>query len=263
MSYRATITHFDTAMTLIEVGSLRLLTDPVFDQAGTSFDHGPVHLEKTSEPIITPTALGRIDAVLLSHDQHGDNLDHAGRTMLSNVPRVLTTPAAAARLEDVNAEALVDWQSVTLMGSPGNRWVVTAVPAQHGPDGTQEATGPVSGFVITAEDNSGRPIYISGDTMLFEGTRKIAARYAPVGLAIVHLGKVQLAPMGELVFSLSAAEAVRYAQDLKAVHVVPVHYEGWRHFTEGRNAAEAIFAPSLITDRLTWLQRGSPVAFTL
>jgi hypothetical protein len=41
MTYRATITHFDTAMTLIEVGSLRLLTDPVFDHAGSSFDHGP------------------------------------------------------------------------------------------------------------------------------------------------------------------------------------------------------------------------------
>jgi hypothetical protein len=43
MSYRTTVTHFDTAMALIEVGSLRLLTDPFFDHAGSGFDHGPVH----------------------------------------------------------------------------------------------------------------------------------------------------------------------------------------------------------------------------
>ena len=263
MSYLATATHFDTAMTLIEVGSLRLLTDPVFDQAGSRFDHGPVHLEKTSEPMITPTALGCLDAVLLSHDQHGDNLDHAGRAILSKVPRVLTTPAAASRLAAANVEGLIDWQSVTLTGCRGDRWVVTAVPAQHGPDGTQEATGPVTGFLITPEDEGGRPVYISGDTVRFEGTRQIAARCAPVGLAILHLGKVQLAPMGELVFSLSAAEAVRYSEDLQAAHVIPVHYDGWRHFTEGRSAAEAVFEQSSIADRLTWLQPGLQATFTL
>jgi L-ascorbate metabolism protein UlaG (beta-lactamase superfamily) len=90
MSSPIRITYLDTAMVLIETGGVRLLTDPVLDPAGNAFDHGPVHLEKTGEASVTPEQLGHIDAVLLSHEQHGDNLDDAGRALLSRVPRVLT-----------------------------------------------------------------------------------------------------------------------------------------------------------------------------
>ena len=34
-------------MISIEADSVRMLTDPVLDAAGTEFDLGPVHLEKT------------------------------------------------------------------------------------------------------------------------------------------------------------------------------------------------------------------------
>ena len=51
------ITHFDTAMALIEAGSLRLLTDPVLDGPGAAFDEGPVHLERSVQRS-TPIGLG-------------------------------------------------------------------------------------------------------------------------------------------------------------------------------------------------------------
>jgi L-ascorbate metabolism protein UlaG (beta-lactamase superfamily) len=92
------ITYLDTAMALIEIGSIRLLTDPVLDDAGTTYDDGVIPLEKTSAASITPQELGRVDAVLLSHDQHSDNLDNRGREFLAQAPRVLTTPEAAQRL---------------------------------------------------------------------------------------------------------------------------------------------------------------------
>jgi L-ascorbate metabolism protein UlaG (beta-lactamase superfamily) len=68
--------------------------------------------------------------------------------------------------------------------------------------------------IITAGD--GRKVYASGDTVPFSGTDEIAARYAPVDLAILHLGRVQLAATGDATFSLSAGEAVRYALSLGA-----------------------------------------------
>jgi hypothetical protein len=40
-------------------------------------------LHKTVGPAVPPEALGRVDVVLLSHDQHFDNLDRAGRTFLA------------------------------------------------------------------------------------------------------------------------------------------------------------------------------------
>ncbi len=48
-------------------------------------------------PAVTPEELQPIDAVLLSHDHHFDNLDHAGRQMLSTAGRVLTRMAGAER----------------------------------------------------------------------------------------------------------------------------------------------------------------------
>jgi L-ascorbate metabolism protein UlaG (beta-lactamase superfamily) len=256
MSEEIRVTYFDTAMVLIEVGGVRLLTDPVLDPACSAFDYGLYRLEKTSPVSVTPEQLGRIDAVLLSHEQHGDNLDRAGREFLSNVPGVLTTPAGASVLGDV-AEGLSDWQSVTVEGVEGGAVTVTGVPAQHGPDGTQEVTGPVIGFVITAGD--GRKIYVSGDTVPFSGTDEIASRYAPVDLAILHLGRVQLAATGDATFSLSADEAVRYAQALGARKVVPIHFEGWMHFTEGRDQAERAFAASEIAGSTHWLRSGETV----
>ncbi len=253
MSDEIRVTYFDTAMVLIEVGGVRLLTDPVLDPAGSAFDYGLYRLEKTSPVSVTPEQLGRIDAVLLSHEQHGDNLDRAGRELLSNVPRVLTTPAGASVLGG-GAEGLSDWQSVTVEGAEGGAVTVTGVPAQHGPDGTQEVTGPVIGFVVTAGD--GRKIYVSGDTVPFSGTDEIASRYAPVDLAILHLGRVQLAATGDATFSLSADEAIRFAQALGARKVVPIHFEGWMHFTEGRDEAERAFAASELAGRTHWLRGG-------
>lgn len=257
MSQSIRVTYFDTAMVLIEIGAVRLLTDPVLDAAGSAFDHGPIHIEKTSAASVTPEELGRVDAVLLSHDQHGDNLDHAGRAFLSRVPRVLTTMEGASRLGGA-AEGLSDWQSVTVKGAAGAGVTITAVPAQHGPDGTQEATGPVTGFVITTED--AKTIYVSGDTVPFAGTNEIVLRYAPVDLAILHLGRVRVEPLGDTPLSMSADDAISYAQALGARNVVPIHFEGWKHFTQGRDAAMRVFGDAKIASRVHWLGVGQTAA---
>lgn len=254
MTTKIQITYFDTAMTLIEIGPLRLLTDPVFDPAGAHFEHGPIHLDKTNPSPITPAALGPIDAVLLSHEQHGDNLDRAGRAFLSTVPKVLTTPQSAAQ---INAIGLHPWQQTTL-----GDLTITAAPAQHGPDGTQAATGDVTGFLLTWPGLTSGPVYISGDTVRFPGTAEIEAK-GPISLALLHIGRVQVAAMGDLEFTLSAEAAVAYAQALQARHIVPLHYDGWRHFSQTQSEAQQIFAASPIADRVRWLAPGQSATFEL
>lgn len=255
------ITYFDTAMCLLELGSLRLLTDPVLDGLGASFDHGPVHLEKNGPARATAETLGRIDAVLLSHDQHADNLDDSGRALVANVPRVLTTPEAADRLGG-GAVGLEPWATTTLTGAEGFVLNVTAMPAQHGPDNTQEVTGPVIGFLLSWE-GGGCTVYISGDTVPFAGTEEIARRVAPVGIALLHLGRVQLAPMGKLTFSMDAGQAAAYAEALGARHVVPLHFEGWAHFTQPQDEARAVLGASRVADRVAWLKPGEAHGFRL
>src|SRR5215813_7363500 len=94
--------------TIIEVAGLRFLTDPTFS-APAQYRSGTVVLEKTESPALSADDIGHIDAVLLSHDQHADNLDPAGRALISNL-LTLTTPAAAERLGG-SSIGMAPWES--------------------------------------------------------------------------------------------------------------------------------------------------------
>jgi L-ascorbate metabolism protein UlaG (beta-lactamase superfamily) len=120
---------------LLETAGFRLLTDPTFDPPG-QYRLAYTTLIKTAHPALTPEAVGNVDAVLLSHDQHADNLDHAGRAFLPRAGRVLTTLAGAQRLGDP-VEGLMPWQTVELKAADGSRLRVTATPARHGPAGIE------------------------------------------------------------------------------------------------------------------------------
>ena len=96
----------------IEYGGLRLLIDPTFDEPGT-YGRGAYSLAKLTGPALPIEALGRVDAVLLSHDQHPDNLDRSGRLVVSSAPLTLTTPAGAQRLGG-SSVGLPPWSTWTL-----------------------------------------------------------------------------------------------------------------------------------------------------
>src|SRR6266702_4438879 len=119
---------------LIEIDGFRLLTDPTFDAPG-SYRLPHVKLVKLTGPALSAESIGEIDAVLLSHDQHSDNLDHSGKDFLSKAKRVLTTEAGAKRLGN-HAEGLAPWAK-TELAKNGKSLDVTATPARHGPAGIE------------------------------------------------------------------------------------------------------------------------------
>ena len=41
--------------------------------------------------------------------------------------------------------------------------------------------------------------------------------------------------------------------------IVPLHFEGWAHFSEGRQEVERAFAAAGLTSRLRWPEPGEPV----
>src|SRR6478735_4021615 len=125
------LTHVGGPTALIEVAGWRLLTDPTFDPAGQNYRFGwGTGSRKLTGPAIAASDLGRIDAVLLSHDHHDDNLDPAGRAMLPSAGTVITTVSGAGRLGG-NARGLAPWSS-TLLEAPGRPSIeVTATPCRH------------------------------------------------------------------------------------------------------------------------------------
>ncbi len=91
------ITHIGTATAIIHIDGVNLLTDPFFSPAGTSWDVGVVVLTVDHTPAMGLADLPPIDAVLLSHEDHPDNLDEPGRATLDG-RHVFTTPDGARKL---------------------------------------------------------------------------------------------------------------------------------------------------------------------
>ncbi len=251
------LTYIGGPTVLIEVGSLRLLTDPTFEAAGYEYVAGPQLIRKTVSPALLASALGPVDVVLLSHDQHGDNLDPAGRALLSQAKHTLSTPAGAERLGG-NTQGVSPWQTVILTDSSGLRLRVTATPARHGPAEIQHATGDVTGWLLEWGNAPGCTLYISGDTVLFEGLEEVARRF-PVNVALLHFGAAQAERFGPVSITLTASEGAQVAALLREALIIPIHYEGWMHLTEGREEIERAFLAAERASHLRFLPPGQPV----
>ncbi|WP_433473066.1 MBL fold metallo-hydrolase [Spirillospora sp. CA-142024] len=240
---------------ILETGGMRLVVDPTFDAPG-DYPIGSRKLTKTAEPILGPDEIGPVDAVLLSHDQHPDNLDTGGRAYLAGVPLTLTTEAGAGRLGGT-ARALPNWEHVDLPRPDGGTLRVTGVPAQHGPDGTEHLTGPVTGFVLSGE---GLPTtYVSGDNASLAVVRAVAGRFAPFDVAVLFAGGAQTPLLGDAYLTLTSEDAAEAATILGAAHIVPLHFEGWAHFSQGRDTIPPAFDKAALADRLHLLGPGESV----
>ena len=232
---------------LIEYGGLRFLTDPTFDAPGEYPLGGGRSLTKTAPSAADPADLGPVDAVLLSHDQHPDNLDTAGRALLAEVPVVLTTRSAAARLGGTT-RGLAPWDAVDLPRPGGGSVTVTATPALHGPEGCEPVTGEVVGFVLTG---AGLPtVHVSGDNASLDVVREIAGRVGPVDTAVLLAGAARTALFDGALLTIDGARAAEAATVLGARRVVAAHCDSWAHFTEGREDVVAAFTAAGIADRL-------------
>jgi L-ascorbate metabolism protein UlaG (beta-lactamase superfamily) len=231
-----------------------ILTDPTFDQPG-SYEAGGVVLTKLAGPGLTPEQLGAVDVVLLSHDQHADNLDHAGRDYLARVPVTLSTAAAADRLPDVIP--LLPWQTHRLENPAGPTVEVTAVPAQHGPVGCEPVSGPVIGFVLQA---AGWPtVYVSGDNASVDVLAEIVARFPGIEVAVLFVGAANVGRFGHHNVTLGSDEAPAVAALLAAAVVLPVHAQDWAHFTEPLSAFVHAYTAASPSARLVALPRGETV----
>ncbi|GAB2625135.1 MBL fold metallo-hydrolase [Paractinoplanes abujensis] len=242
------ITHIGGPTTLIEIGGVRLLVDPTFDAPGRRYAFGwGTSSRKTAGPAVPAADLGPLDGILLTHDQHADNLDDAGRALLPSAPVVVTTPAGARRLGGVG---LTPWQTTTIGDVE-----VTATPSRHGPAWSVPIVGPTTGFALRPPGSTS-VVWISGDTVVFPGVLEVASRLT-VDTAVLHLGKVQFGLTGPARFTMTGRDAYALCTRIKPRRIIPVHYEGWSHFHEGRAQIDAAFPP----DTLTWLTPGTRTTF--
>lgn len=264
------ITHLSTACTLLQIGSLRILTDPVLDQGARRYKFAPgIYAWRKFDAVLPEGGLGNIDAILLSHAHHLDNLDHAGRAFVLRArdaqgrpSRIISHPSAKSVLGH-RFEPIKAGQRVTLEGAQGERIKVTATPASHGPHWLRflHDVRDVIGFMLTWDTQQHGAVYISGDTVFYHELEALGMEHR-IGTAILHLGGVHFAPPlpFPLRLTMTAHQAARLAQCFNPHTIVPIHYESsvWTHFKQNVPDYIEAFNDAGLRQRVRWLHKGIP-----
>ena len=251
------VTYIGGPTAVLSIAGVRFITDPTFDAPGNDYPVGSVTLRKTGGPALQPQELGPIDVALVSHDQHPDNLDTAGRALLGDIPLVLTTQAGAQRLRH-GAVGLAPWQATTIESPDGPTLRVTATPARHGPDGIEKIVGDVVGFMVSDVGSNSDLVYVTGDTVWYAGTMEVARRFRP---RVVLLFGGAASTRGPFHLTMDTNDAVEAASAFRDAAIVPVHHEGWSHFTQSQQDIARTFAAVGLDDRLQRVEAGKTLRF--
>ncbi|GIZ36550.1 hypothetical protein CKM354_000002100 [Cercospora kikuchii] len=274
MAPKLSITHIGTATAILDINGVNMITDPFFSPAGTEFPiTDDFALVVREDPALRLDQLPVIDGVLLSHEDHPDNLDDLGRQLLNGRP-VFTTMDGAKKLSPrPTVHGFEPWQKLNQVRIAGKLFQIIATPAKH-KEGDE-----CTGFLITGVEgyegcgnsfgfsDSGLPnaIYFSGDTVYIPELKRIAEQYH-ICAAIMNLGDAQ-APCdiedpesGMYQITMDGKSAARLFRDLKVDCLVPMHYEAWDHFTEDFYKLKKAFEDERIADKVMWLDPGRPVA---
>jgi L-ascorbate metabolism protein UlaG (beta-lactamase superfamily) len=166
---------------LLEIGGLRVLTDPVW---------GPRASPKRFQPVPVPLrSMPPVDLVLVSHD-HYDHLDYPTiRELAKRDVTFVTSLGVGAHLEGwgVRPECIVEldwWESHQL---PNADLTVTAAPSQHfSGRGLQDRNATLwSSLVIRSRRHA---VFFSGDTGLTTQYQEIRERLGPFDLVMLEVG---------------------------------------------------------------------------
>jgi L-ascorbate metabolism protein UlaG (beta-lactamase superfamily) len=195
------LTWIGHATVLIEAGGRRFLTDPFLRDR-----LGPLRRRGASVDL---GAIGRVDAVLLSH-AHPDHFDRRSLRRLEGDP-LMIVPTGLGRVvermgftaRELGADERAD------VGGVG----VTGVPARHG-RWPRHPAAIAMGFLVEGSPS----VYFAGDTSAFAGLGVLAGRVdvalLPIGSWGPHSAPWHLGPRG----------AARLAQTIGARVVVPIHW---------------------------------------
>jgi L-ascorbate metabolism protein UlaG (beta-lactamase superfamily) len=217
------VTYVGHATTLLELGGVRILTDPVLRRRVAHLRR-LVALEGWRE-----AAAASLDCVLVSH-LHADHFDTASlRTLDRRVTMLVPSGGAAAALRRRGFEAVhgVDEGSTVRVGPV----TVRAVRARHrGSRGVPWVRGPALGYLVEGPAT----VYFAGDTDIFQEMAELAG--ADVALLPVAGWGPRL-PEGDHLDPLRAAESLKL---LRPRFAIPIHWGTlaplWTRHGHGRHA---------------------------
>jgi L-ascorbate metabolism protein UlaG (beta-lactamase superfamily) len=208
------VTWVGHATYVVQVGGLRVLTDPVWSRRIVGVR------PRFVPPGVAWSELERVDAVVISHN-HYDHLDAPTVRRLPRDTPVLVPAGLAAWFRRRGFTDVTDldwWESVDVGGVSFD-----FVPAHHWSRRTLTDTCRTlwGGWVLTAP--TGRRVYFAGDTGYGHWFSEIAGRYPGIDVALLPVGAYHPAWFMRPVH-MGPEEAVRACADLGARHLASMHW---------------------------------------
>jgi len=216
------VTWLGHSTVLVELDGVRLLTDPVFGNRASPLPFaGPKRFHPPPLPL---EQLGRIDAVVLSHDHYDHLCAWTVRALASGrAPgfsgRFVTTLGVGAHLEAMGVAPAhiteLDWGDGAKVGDVD----VVATPAQHFSGRGLERNGTLwAGFALCGPRHR---VFFSGDTGPTAEHKDIGASLGPFDVAMFEIGAFHPA-WGDIHLGPQAAFAA--FQQANARAMLPIHW---------------------------------------
>lgn len=239
------------ATTVLQIGGIRLLIDPMLSDKGVlppvpktphmrtnPLTDLPIENEKLDE------WLQSMDAVLVTHT-HADHFDKEAEKRIPKEMPIL------CQKEDVNRfkrlgfteiHPVIDeliWKGIT----------ITRTGGQHGKGIIRLRMGPVSGYVLRSENE---PIlYIAGDTIWCPEVDNALTKYKP-DIVIVNAGAARFLLGGRI--TMSGYDISQIARRLPEARIIATHMEAFNHcslsrkmlreFAFGKNWSDRLIIPN-------------------
>ncbi len=192
----ASLTWLGHSTVLIEIATVRLLTDPILRNR-------VAHLRRIGGPAIVPD---RVDGVLISHAHH-DHLDPPSLRLLGRSTPIVLPRGAGGMLRRRGFGNLTEIEAGEETEIGGVQ--IRATHAEHRPGrGPLAPRSPAVGYLVGggAADRNHWRAYFAGDTDLFDDMESLAGRIDAALLPVAGWGR--RVPAGHLTPE-RAAEAAR------------------------------------------------------